>query len=176
MAKFTWQDGTLVSKAKVEIEGIIYEVDPEEYSGATPLSASNLNAMQDGIYEDIDEVSSIVDELIGINIIPDTEIKLNYKFNGNDVYFKRVSISSFPNATTKSVNTNISNGTLIRSNIYMDDGTFYILLPYVSPTSQLVNMVNGSVRKDCVSINLTAGTDRSNLSGFADIWYTKTTN
>ena len=56
MAKFTWQDGTLVSKAKVEIGGTIYEVDPEEYSGATPLSASNLNAMQDGIYEDIDEV------------------------------------------------------------------------------------------------------------------------
>lgn len=54
MAKFTWQDGTLVSKAKVEIGGTIYEVDPEEYSGTTPLSASNLNAMQDGIYEDID--------------------------------------------------------------------------------------------------------------------------
>lgn len=55
MAKFTWQDGTLVSKAKVEIGGTIYEVDPEEYSGATPLSASNLNAMQDGIYEDINK-------------------------------------------------------------------------------------------------------------------------
>ena len=57
MAKFTWQDGTLVSKAKVEIGGTIYEVDPEEYSGATPLSASNLNAMQDGIYEDINNVA-----------------------------------------------------------------------------------------------------------------------
>jgi hypothetical protein len=56
MAKFTWQDGTLVSKAKVEIGGTIYEVDPEEYSGATPLSASNLNAMQDGIYEDINGI------------------------------------------------------------------------------------------------------------------------
>lgn len=59
MAKFTWQNGTLVSKAKVEINGTIYEVDPEEYSGATPLSASNLNAMQDGIYEDIGDLSSL---------------------------------------------------------------------------------------------------------------------
>jgi hypothetical protein len=176
MAKFTWQDGTLVSKAKVEIGGTIYEVDPEEYSGATPLSASNLNAMQDGIYEDINEVSDIVNELISVNIIPDTEIKLNYKFNGNDVYFKRVSISSFPNATTKIVNTNISNGILIRSNIYMDDGSQYILLPYVSPMSQIANMVNGSVTKNCNSIYLTAGTDRSALSGFADIWYIKTAN
>ena len=58
MAKFTWQDGTLVSKAKVEIGGTIYEVDPEEYSGATPLSAGNLNAMQDGIYEDIEGIEN----------------------------------------------------------------------------------------------------------------------
>lgn len=63
MAKFTWQDGTLVSKAKVEIGGTIYEVDPEEYSGATPLSASNLNAMQDGIYEDIEEVDNKILEI-----------------------------------------------------------------------------------------------------------------
>ena len=59
MAKFTWQNGTLVSKAKVEINGTIYEVDPEEYSGATPLSAGNLNAMQDGIYEDIGNKSNL---------------------------------------------------------------------------------------------------------------------
>ena len=74
MAKFTWQDGTLVSKAKVEVGGTIYEVDPEEYSGATPLSASNLNAMQDGIYEDIGDLddlytsqkSSIVNAINGL--------------------------------------------------------------------------------------------------------------
>lgn len=66
MAKFTWQDGTLVSKAKVEIGGTIYEVDPEEYSGATPLSASNLNAMQDGIYEDIDQNAEDISNLIKI--------------------------------------------------------------------------------------------------------------
>lgn len=53
MAKFVWQDGTLVSKAKVEIGGTIYEVDPEEYSGSTPLSASNLNAMVDSTYSDL---------------------------------------------------------------------------------------------------------------------------
>lgn len=66
MAKFTWQDGTLVSKAKVEIGGTIYEVDPEEYSGATPLSASNLNAMQDGIYDDINENTEKLNNLIKI--------------------------------------------------------------------------------------------------------------
>ena len=60
MAKFVWQDGTLVSKAKVEIGGTIYEVDPEEYSGTTPLSASNLNAMVDQTYQDLKEFSQEV--------------------------------------------------------------------------------------------------------------------
>lgn len=67
MAKFTWQDGVLVSKAKVEIGGTIYEVDPEEYSGTTPLSANNLNAMQDGIYEDINENTEELNNLIKIS-------------------------------------------------------------------------------------------------------------
>lgn len=59
MPKFNWQNGTLVSKAKVEIDGKIYEVEPEQYSGQTPLSAENFNAMQDGIYDDIGEVNSL---------------------------------------------------------------------------------------------------------------------
>lgn len=86
MAKFTWQDGTLVSKAKVEIEGIIYEVDPEEYSGATPLSASNLNAMQDGIYEDINSNTETIDNLIKITEMGSisSDIMTNTTIGGNN--------------------------------------------------------------------------------------------
>lgn len=46
LARIGWQNGTLVSKAKVEIGGTIYEVEPEEYSGVTPLSAENLEQME----------------------------------------------------------------------------------------------------------------------------------
>ena len=56
MNKINWQNGTLVSPAKVEIGGVIYEVTPEQYSGNTPLSAENLNQMQDNIEEAIPEV------------------------------------------------------------------------------------------------------------------------
>lgn len=42
-----WQDGTLISKAKVEIDGTIYDVEPEQYSGQTPLSSANLKKMED---------------------------------------------------------------------------------------------------------------------------------
>lgn len=46
LSRIGWQNGTLVSKAKVEIGGTIYEVDPEEYSGTTPLTAENLTQME----------------------------------------------------------------------------------------------------------------------------------
>lgn len=63
MGKFKWENGTLISKAKVEINGQIYEVEPEQYSGTTPLTAENLNQMQDGIYEDINSNTSKIGNL-----------------------------------------------------------------------------------------------------------------
>lgn len=46
LGKIGWENGTLISKAKVEINGQIYEVEPEEYSGTTPMSAENLKQME----------------------------------------------------------------------------------------------------------------------------------
>ena len=46
LQRIGWENGTLVSKAKVEIDGQIYEVEPEEYSGSTPLSAENFRQME----------------------------------------------------------------------------------------------------------------------------------
>lgn len=52
-----WQDGILISKAKVEIDGVIYEVEPEQYSGQTPLSSANLKKMEDNTEKAINEES-----------------------------------------------------------------------------------------------------------------------
>ena len=88
MAKFEWQNGTLVSKAKVEIDGNIYEVEPEQYTGTTPLTAENLNQMQDGIYEDIDKKTSKYNiETNG------SEVKTGRKIDGKDEYVKRYEIT-----------------------------------------------------------------------------------
>lgn len=51
-----WQDGTLVSKGKVEINGTIYEVEPEQYSGQTPLSSANLKKMEDNTEKAINKL------------------------------------------------------------------------------------------------------------------------
>ena len=50
-----FQNGTLVQKATVEIDGNVYEVEPAQYEGTTPLSAYNLNRLQDNLYDYVDE-------------------------------------------------------------------------------------------------------------------------
>ena len=49
LEKFNWQNGTQIEPAKVEIGGQSYSVSDAQYEGETPLSAANLNLMQDTI-------------------------------------------------------------------------------------------------------------------------------
>jgi hypothetical protein len=58
LKKIGWEDGTLVSNAKVEIDGTIYEVTPEQYSGNTPLSAENLKQMETNTENAINEIEN----------------------------------------------------------------------------------------------------------------------
>ena len=50
-----FSNGTLRQKAQVEINGTTYEVEPAQYDGTTPLSANNLNLLQNNLYDYIDE-------------------------------------------------------------------------------------------------------------------------
>lgn len=56
MRKIGWQNGTLISKAKVTINGTVYEVEPEEYDGQTALSAENLIQMENNVENAINEL------------------------------------------------------------------------------------------------------------------------
>lgn len=56
MERIGWENGTLVSKGKVNIGGNIYEVEAEQYEGNTPLSAENLKKMEDNMEEAISGV------------------------------------------------------------------------------------------------------------------------
>lgn len=56
--KFNWQNGSQVEPAKVEIEGVSYDVVDAQYEGETPLSASNLNLMQDTILGNVKDDST----------------------------------------------------------------------------------------------------------------------
>jgi hypothetical protein len=64
MRKIGWQNGTLIEKAKVTIDGTVYEVEPEEYDGQTPLSAENFIQMENNVEDAIDEMGDGLRELI----------------------------------------------------------------------------------------------------------------
>ena len=53
-----WEDGTLVTPARVEVDGVAYDVTDAEYSGTTPLSAQNLKKMENNTEQAINEVDS----------------------------------------------------------------------------------------------------------------------
>ena len=70
MDKIPFVDGTKISNAKVTINEQEYEVTPAQYSGTTPVSAFNLNKMQDNIEKAINEVDKkiITKAIISLNI------------------------------------------------------------------------------------------------------------
>lgn len=51
-----WEDGTLVSPAKVNVGGTVYEVEPEVVTGTTPTSAENFKKMENNTETAINEV------------------------------------------------------------------------------------------------------------------------
>lgn len=89
MGKFTWQNGTLVTPARVEVGGQVYDVTPEQYSGQTPLSAENLNQMQDGIYEDIDKNKNDISSLKYNVETNGSEVRTGRMIDGKEEYVKR---------------------------------------------------------------------------------------
>lgn len=80
MKKIGWENGTLVSKGKVSMGGNIYEVEPEQYEGNTPLSAENLKKMENNIEEAIAEVVTKGENAKGsyIKFVDGTMIQYGY--------------------------------------------------------------------------------------------------
>ena len=69
MQKINWENGTVVKEATVTVDGIEYEISPREIDGNTPLSASNLNLMQENIEDAIDDISTDYITETGTNYI-----------------------------------------------------------------------------------------------------------
>ena len=102
MNTFVWEDGTIIERPYVEINGTKYYVQDGSVSGGTPVTSTNLNEMQ-----------NILNGNIPIpNIVADgNEVKLPFKIDGRDVYAKRLSM------TFGSSNSNKAHG-LTNFNLY----------------------------------------------------------
>ena len=190
MAKFTWQDGTLVSKAKVEIDGTIYEVDPEEYSGATPLSANNLNAMQDGIYDDIGDLSNlnatnktnIVNALNSLTTHTVNERVVGKWYDGNTLYEQCVEIGNLTNNAIKDVDltTYGIDGNLVKKwEMYAQSSDGF----KIDLSSSYMNMAGATQARALIYtgssynvLRVATTSDLSNYSAYVIIQYTKIAN
>lgn len=72
MEKINFEDGELVKKGYVEIDGKQYSVEEAEYKGTTPLSAFVMNKLQDNVENEIKNIvnnKSII-ELVGTDEKP----------------------------------------------------------------------------------------------------------
>lgn len=196
--KFNWENGTLVSKAKVQIGGEIYEVEPEEYSGNTPLSAENLNAMQEAL------LSNIVDSLDGNDADKTPSIKaVNNKFanlevnysteekmtdekwiDGKPIYRKTVYISSLPNNSDAEYNTGIIDADTIWADMsstfcWIDSAKTSQPLPMIHAGLPMNNRTNDSISLMGITpttFHIAVGVDRSSWGAYITFKYTKTTD
>lgn len=72
MDKIPFEDGVKLKNATVTVNEQEYEVTPAQYSGTTPMSAFNLNKMQDNIESEINTTNSnlqSLDEKTSVNVL-----------------------------------------------------------------------------------------------------------
>lgn len=102
------------------------------------------------------------------------EINTGTRWITGDIIYKRtVSLGALPNATTATVAHNISNfDTLVKLEGVFTNGTNSGSIPYASPTA--TKSIQAYV--DATNITIVTGEDRSGFTGYATIYYTKTTN
>lgn len=86
MKKTNWQNGTLVNKAKVVIDNVTYEVEPEEYEGQTPFSAEMMNEMEDNIEKSINGTKILVETTSIITANTNYTVPQKYNVGKNDLY------------------------------------------------------------------------------------------
>jgi hypothetical protein len=93
--------------------------------------------------------------------------------DGKDIYSKVIDFGTLPNATSKSVNTDITNAENLidYSCLGVTPGGTYLKIPYAS-TNGLNDQIHCNVTLS--QITITTGTDRSTSTAKAILKYTKT--
>lgn len=134
----------------------------------TDIFATNIQ-----IYEsDIEEGIYVDNEQWLFNNYSTSEQVIGRWIDGKPIYRKVVNLGALPNATSKQVAHNISNmGSVVTLRGMVTDYRFFPL-PFVATS----NAYAISIFADTTNINVMTGNDRSNLTGFVIIEYTKTTD
>ena len=175
MDKIPFVDGTKISNAKVTINEQEYEVTPAQYSGTTPVSAFNLNKMQDNIENTLVKVSATEKkQKSNVWIQHGDSVEDDIKVNDNGVYnsinlpskniqYNNTSLHDFLDnytsgkAKEKAVaNSYVRLFTLNMSSIYKD--TFIMFLIHDSQGGWYSSLVGLGVKKNASADELVINT------------------
>lgn len=162
-----FQNGTLVSNAKVEVGGTIYDVTPAEYEGTTPLSANNLNQLQTNLYDYVDEEKTTSFTTDG------SGVKTNMKIDNNFVYVKRIFCETLPNNTSKTFDLGIdlSTHTIIKLEGYCKSKSNNVGFPLPFTNVSTLGLSIGVNITNDNKINIATGNDRSNYNAWFNVYY-----
>lgn len=184
MKKIKFENGTLVSNAKVEIGGTIYDVTPEQYEGTTPLSASNMNAIQDNAEEAIDEVSTNLEQLktdvTNSNVYSTEETKVGTWIDGKPIYRKTIVIEAIASGGQTSIDVSSLNIDTFFINYsktsYVLTNSFNVSALY-STVENYAQIVDTILSGNKIFIRCKTGTGQIGIRcGSLTIEYTKTTD
>ena len=175
-----WEDGTLVTPARVNVGGVTYDVTDAEYSGSTPLSAQNLKQMEDNTEDAIN--GGMEDATYRANSYSTTETRIGTWIDGKPLYRKVVSFGALPNADTKRVEHGISNlGNVINvsgiAKRYIPASQTYSWQPLPLLYAGNSTNFNASLSINPTHISIACDNDRTDFTeNYIFIEYTKTTD
>lgn len=156
---FEWENGTITERPYIEIDGVKYYVQDGTISGGTPVTANNLNEMQDIINENI------------LDIYSTEEIKTNKVWiDDKPIYRKVYVLNSLPNSSSLQIDISLWNIQTIVSLLgYTNTGLVFNGTRTGNNTGPIDLFADITQNK----INLITYQDRTNMSGFIIIEYTK---
>lgn len=95
--------------------------------------------------------------------------------DGKTIYRKTIYLGSLPNNSTKNVQYNIPNfGRLIKLEGSAYRSTDAASFPLPSPSNSGANVIAISIDTAIASVTIITNTDRSNMTGYVTMYYTKT--
>ena len=114
----------------------------------------------------------ILNEKIKMNIVTEQEVATNEYIDEKQVFVKRISTGSLPVNAQNEIITGLSNVTCVRllGMVYDTSGNAFPL-PFSYTTDS--NNIGLIFLKSTGKVRITTGIDRSTLSGYIEIYYTK---
>lgn len=175
MNKINFQNGTLVSKAKVTIDGTVYEVEPAEYEGTTPLNAENLNQIQTNAENAINGIDTNLRTLIqGTVLYENSEgTKENVTLNDSASDYSYIEIFySIPDGMMKSVKVyNPNDKSVILDGVWFGDDLYF----YTKRIKIEDSMINKRTARTYRILNSTTwtpyGSDADNITIYKVVGY-----